>query len=127
MWFNAFKKFIGLTLVFAYLFSMNGLSIKLHHCGGRITSVKFNFDDAHHCKCDKKLMSKNCCKNEAKFLKLNENHEISSSSFAPFEQVGVLYSYSLYTAPVYFISKSEWKPTSHSPPDIYLLNRSIRI
>ena len=71
------KKFLTLLILFLYMTSMAGVSVEVHYCKGKLKSIHFLSLGNHSCCCKKKTaMSKSCCRNEVKFFKVLETHEI---------------------------------------------------
>ena len=59
--------------MFAFLLSTMGFSVTTHHCKSKKkTTVSIQTTDKKSC-CGKKKMSKDCCKDETKVLKVTNN------------------------------------------------------
>lgn len=112
-----------------------GITISVHHCGNKITSVAFtHFDNDHDCPCGSKKMKKNCCTDETVLVKLEDGQQKTQETIFSFEK-GVdfksLQSYiiipQIVSQPIY----SKLYSPSHPPNDIkvppYIQHRVFRI
>ncbi len=127
------KKVTAIFLLLLFLIANSGVAVSLHWCGGKLASIDFFADGEHHCKCGKKPMKPNCCKDKTVHLKASDelaktNHfafKIATPKFvfALPTQIVVLHSAQhLYAAPDFY----------HPPPfkpkaPIYLLDRVFLI
>lgn len=77
------KKFFVTILTFIYLATTTGATLHTHYCMGKVFSVDFVKKDG----CTKCGMqtSEDCCKDELKVIKVNDNHQqaFNEISFAP--------------------------------------------
>ncbi|WP_147202018.1 HYC_CC_PP family protein [Segetibacter aerophilus] len=77
------KKFFVTILTFIYLVTTTGATLHTHYCMGKVFSVDFVKKDG----CTKCGMqtSEDCCKDELKVIKVNDNHQqaINEISSAP--------------------------------------------
>jgi hypothetical protein len=72
------KKFFSIFLSVLFLASAVGVTINSHFCGMRLQSISIT---PSYCCCQKdSKMKNNCCKNEIKYLKLNDNYFPSASN-----------------------------------------------
>lgn len=55
------------------MFSSSGFSINAHYCKGKLQSVSLLFAKKG-CKCGKKKMAKDCCKNKTEIVKIKDNY-----------------------------------------------------
>lgn len=129
------KKSIIILLASFYLLIASGLTVSFHYCGGKLKYFSlFTAVDENGC-CGSKMKSKGCCKNKTAFVKVKDNHQLSSKTTLPnnkpTEQL-LSNNFSVYN----FFTASSFEmfavPDSHAPPDIltcptFLLNKSIRI
>lgn len=67
------KRAIAIFLLLFFLISNSGVAVGLHWCGGKLTSIEFFSDSDHNCKCGKRPMKQNCCKDKTLQLKANED------------------------------------------------------
>ncbi len=63
------KKLTGIFLLLLFLISNSGVAVSLHWCGGKLASVDVFVNGEHKCKCGKKPMKSNCCKDKTVHLK----------------------------------------------------------
>lgn len=72
------KKTTTIIIFFLYMIPAIGLSMKYHYCGGKLDSVSIFFSDTPTCRCGKKVMKKNCCKDESTILKITDTQNYSN-------------------------------------------------
>lgn len=58
------KKFKAIILLVLFLTSNSGIAISMHWCCGKLASVHFTANKTSKCKCGKKSMKANCCKDK---------------------------------------------------------------
>jgi hypothetical protein len=81
------KKIIAILLACMYLLVSSGLLVEIHHCMGRIADTDITiFADDHNDKCgkcgmEKSALSKHCCKDEYKQVKISADQKISSLQY----------------------------------------------
>jgi hypothetical protein len=127
------KKTIALSILFLFLITNSGMAISVHWCGGKITSVDFFSAAKHPCKCGKKAMKPNCCKNKTTTLKANDellktSHFSLKSAFSEslipiVKQIEVMLSAQLN----YSISVFYYPPQFKPKVPIYLLDKVFLI
>jgi len=112
------KKSISILLLFLFLFSNSGMAISLHWCGGKISSIHLFKGGKHSCKCGKKAMKPNCCKD--KLVKLKVTKDLTK--FNPLVLKNSFSFYCLICSHYYFyyvgFSKVLLKLPVTSPPPI---------
>lgn len=67
------KKITAIILLFLFLLANTGIAVTVHYCGGRLSSFNFFSFVKSPCKCGKKSMKKDCCKNKVSLCKMKEN------------------------------------------------------
>lgn len=67
------KRTLAIFLLLIFLFASMGMAFTLHYCGGKLSSINFFSLDNHPCKCGKKAMKKDCCKDKTTFLKMKDD------------------------------------------------------
>ncbi len=67
------KKIIAIFLLLIFLISNTGLAITAHYCGGKLSAIIFLSINHHSCKCGKKAMKKDCCKDKIVMIKSTTN------------------------------------------------------
>lgn len=87
------KKFLAILLTFSLLLSTTGLIVVTHYCGWKCTTgISFGIKAEHSC-CCKKPMTKNCCRNHIKVLKIttdyNKSVQSNFFSFTPFDSLTI--------------------------------------
>lgn len=73
------KKSIIILFSLFYLTAVSGVTVSLHYCGGKIKSISFFDKKGNDCCCGNKKKSKNCCNQKSTFIKVKDNHHLSSS------------------------------------------------
>lgn len=71
------KKITAIFLLVLFLISNTGIAVAAHYCGGKLSSIVFFKLHNHPCKCGKKAMKKDCCKDKIVIIK-GENKAIKS-------------------------------------------------
>ena len=127
------KRIAIILITLCYLLPAIGLSINVHWCGGKISSVKFQSITAPECRCGKKMLP-GCCKDFQTLIKLTDNQKAGSSfsfpkdfqteiqQFTTASKTGLLY-FELQTFD-YF--KDKVPPFKNKLP-VYLVNKVFRI
>jgi hypothetical protein len=108
------KKVLVTILAVIYLATTTGATLHMHYCMGKVFSVDFVKKDGCS-KCGMKT-SEDCCKDELKVLKVNDNHQQSTSEihFAPsFAIVNKQYN---LTEPVFSDAALVASTHNNSPP-----------
>ena len=129
----AMKKATAILLLFLFLFTNSGMAVNVHWCKGKITSIKFFEDDEHGCKCGKKPMKRNCCKDKTVVFKAKIDpakvNQFSFKIYLPKIELAP----SLLTEITATAKPQHFTPDFYHPPPfkpktpIYLLDRVIRI
>lgn len=98
------KKVTAIFLLLLFLITNSGVAVNVHWCGGKLSSIDFFANGEHKCKCGKKAMKPNCCKDKTSHLKAND--ELSKANhFA--------YKISIPTFLFTLIKQSEIAPLAH--------------
>lgn len=80
------KKFLSIILAVVYLVLVSGITLQLHYCGGKLSSVKVTLvDNNHSCSCGSKTMKKGCCKNQSVYVKVKGDQKSSNNSIISFD------------------------------------------
>ena len=131
------KKFLILILTFAYFASTSGATVYMHYCMGKM--VEWNVignkkEKCPSCGMDKnKKNDKDCCKDEHKQVKVDEDHYTSYVAFQAMQIAAAALPVSFIEIPaITFSSITEENPTSNAPPQsrgiaIYKRNCVFRI
>lgn len=127
------KKVTAIFLLLLFLISNSGMAVSVHWCGGKLASVEFFAHGVHSCKCGKKSMKPNCCKD--KTVQLKASDVISKTNCFAVKALTHKFLYDLPTfilfarsaqqeyAVVDFYHPPQFKPKS----PIYLLDRVFQI
>lgn len=127
------KKVTTLLFLFLFLVANSGMAVTVHYCGGKISSLRFGFSDAHPCKCRKKAMKPGCCKDKTTILKAND--ELAKVNPFSIDNPGVKL-FTEFAAPLSFGLSGQYQfivPTYYRPPPskpccpLYLMDRVLRI
>ena len=73
------KRIRAIFLLLTFLIANSGMAVTAHYCGGKLSSILFLSFDMHPCKCGKKAMKKNCCKDKTTYLKMKNDLAKSNS------------------------------------------------
>ena len=116
------KKISAILLTLIFLTANSGMVLSIHWCGGKLASIDFFPDGEHKCKCGKRPMKPNCCKD--KTLQLKANDELAKTTqfafkvavpkidFIPIIQIEVLPSAQFLYAASDFYHPPPYKPKS---------------
>lgn len=127
------KKVTAILLLLLFLIANSGVAVSLHWCGGKLASIDFFADGEHNCKCGKKAMKPNCCKD--KTIHLNASDELAKTSHFAFKIATTKFLFA-FLAPTEFVPSAKFKYVVsdfyHPPPfkpknPIYLLDRVFLI
>jgi hypothetical protein len=129
------KQKLALGLCAFYLFSVIGIALSMHFCGGKLASVTI-YSSKSACKfCKNEAVDKKddgCCKNTKVDVKVKDNHQLTSSlklpKLADFECLFQPYAtLGLKKLQFYFLSKMENKaPPASRSIAIHVLNCVFR-
>lgn len=71
------KKFFALLIALLYLTVSSGLAVEIHHCMGEITDFNLATSKSDKCSsCGMQKGSNKCCKDELKFVKLQDSYKL---------------------------------------------------
>lgn len=108
-----------LTICFAVLYTLitSGFTVNMHYCMGELASV--NLHDTHNDSCPKCGMDVkgDCCKDEAKFVKLDNSHQ-AAKAFVDFSGNTISLA-PVVMQPVWLTPVTETiilSPRTHGPP-----------
>jgi hypothetical protein len=66
-----------LFIALLYLSVSSGLAVEIHHCMGKVEDVSLLKSDSKECgNCGMPKGDNACCKDELKFVKLNDSHKL---------------------------------------------------
>jgi hypothetical protein len=127
------KKAIVILLLLLFLIANSGVAVGLHWCGGKLSSIEFFADGDHNCKCGKRPMKPNCCKDKTVNLKAND--ELAKTNYFSFkiETSKFFFNIPLVTVNVpsaqfqYSVSDFYHPPLFKTKDPIYLLDRVFLI
>lgn len=127
------KRVTAIFLLLLFLIANSGVAVSVHWCGGKLASIDLFSDGGHSCKCGKRAMKPNCCKDETVQLKANDELAKATQftfkvallkiSFIPTKQIEVLPSAQYLYAASDFYHPPPFKPKA----PIYLLDRVFLI
>lgn len=127
------KKVTAILLTLLFLFSNSGVVASVHWCGGKLASIDFFADGEHKCKCGKKAMKPNCCKDKTVHLKAN--NDLSKTTYFSFKISTPKFLFAFLT-PFEVVPSVQFKYAAsdfyHPPPfkpkaPIYLMDRVFLI
>ena len=127
------KRITAIIFLLSFLIANSGIAVNVHYCGGKLSSINFFSSNIHLCKCGKKAMKKNCCKDKTAFLKMKD--DLVKTNLTAFK----IYTSKLILAlpkPIEFVPTAQTQlvvlSLYHPPPfkpksPIYLLDRVLLI
>lgn len=135
------KKVFATILAVIYLSTSMGATIHLHYCMGKLASLTLWHSEKGGCNtCEAKKTpacmgekSKDCCKDEHKWIKLDKDHKAADATFQSMQLMAVASLPVWIELPqIYTTSLVEEHPLSHAPPrgrqvQLHLLNCNFRI
>ena len=127
------KKLIASFTVAVYFAFACGVLVNFHYCMDRYDSYSFYKAQSDWCpKCHMHTGTRRCCHDEVKIIKLHDDHQAASFSFAFKELPPAVIIHSEFLSVVSLKEDIDLAKTDHSPPllsspDIYLQNRVFRI
>ena len=80
------KRLTVILLLFCYMIPAVGLSVTVHYCGGKFTSISVLASDNPKCACGKKAIKKHCCKDETTIFKIKDTQNLSKTLTPSFSQ-----------------------------------------
>lgn len=120
--------------MFMYVIPAIGITVSVHYCGGKISSLSLKFSDTHKCGCGNKKMKKNCCKDETKTFKIKDVQQHAASLFLNTSKAFEINKAIAFREISFFetISVSSNLYNTHHPPDklkqpLYISNRILRV
>jgi hypothetical protein len=127
------KRITAIFFLLTFLTANTGMAVSVHYCGGKLSSINFFSLDNHPCKCGKKAMKKDCCKDKTTFLKMKD--DLGKLNLTSFKITQLKLSIAL-TKPIEFVPTAQTQLVGslfyHPPPfkpksPIYLLDRVLLI
>ncbi len=112
------KKIFAAILAVLYLFT-TGATINLHYCMGKLVDQSLFDNHSEQCsKCgmEKSQQSKDCCKDEHKQLKVNNDHYTPDLSFQKIQLFSDVLPVAFIDVPVRYSSINEENPLTNAPP-----------
>ena len=87
------KQILSIVLAVIYLSTSSGLALQVHYCMDEVSGVSLAADDENSCgKCGMEKTSSNCCKDETRFVKLDDAHKLLPSSYLQHPSVATVKS-----------------------------------
>ena len=116
------KRFFAFILLLTYAVTSTGTTVQMHYCMGEPSSVKWDARSGKKtcgkCGMKKQKQKRNgCCKDEHKWVKLQDDQKASTAfiKFGHFETVLSLHGSAFDFTPI--ISSNSFRlPQSHAPP-----------
>ena len=76
------KKVFAIFIAVLYLAVSSGIALEIHHCMGKILDFSLVHSGGHKCgKCGMPKGSNECCKDELKFVKLQDFHKLIDADY----------------------------------------------
>ncbi|MBS1538350.1 MAG: hypothetical protein JST20_11460 [Bacteroidetes bacterium] len=127
------KKIFSIVLLLLFLITNSGMAVNMHWCGGKLSSIRISASSKHTCKCGKKSMKRNCCKNiSTTFTAKNDIAKVRHFDFkVPIENfsIATINQNEVLPSQNFQLSASNFyhpPPTKHKVP-IYLFDKVFRI
>jgi hypothetical protein len=114
------KKFLVTILALIYMFTSTGATVHMHYCMGQLVNWGLWHEQSpsacHYCGMDKNQKD-NCCKDDHKFIKNNNDQKIAETAVTLIQAFSLAETttFSQFTAPV-IASVTETYPLSNAPP-----------
>ena len=128
------KKIVVIILAFLHLSASAGVSMHMHYCMGKMADWDLSQKVSRVCgNCGmEKFGNKDCCKDEYKFVKNNDDQKAAEATFQLIQLASVALPVSFFeTLRVDLPSVTEAYAISHSPPGshpaVYIRNCVFRI
>jgi hypothetical protein len=127
------KKLIASFAVVVYFAFACGVLVNFHYCMDRYDSYSLYKAASDWCPtCHMHTGTRGCCHDEVKIIKLQDDHQTSSFSFASKDVQPPVVTLSEFLAIIPLKEDIGLERTDHSPPllsqpDIYIQNRVFRI
>lgn len=130
------KKVFAAILALLYFTATTGATVHLHFCMGKLVEETLWHNEAEQCsKCgmEKNQQKNDCCKDEHKQIKLQNDHYLAVSNFSVFDITSLALPVAFIEIPSPAITSiSEGNPRSNAPPrswdiPIYKRNCVFRI
>lgn len=125
------KKVLIATLAIIYLTVSSGVSMTIHYCMGKVSSVELL---THTEKCGKCGMKTNsgCCKDEVKVFKIDDSHKLITNDIKIFTPVSIVNNSTIFFEPIFLNTPITSDFKNHSPPisqgiSLCILNSVFRI
>ena len=115
------KKFLVTILALVYMFTSTGATVHMHYCMGQLVNWGLwhgqSSSECGYCGMDKN-QKENCCKDEHKFIKNNNDQKIAEAAFTLMQSFSLAETaiFSQYTAPV-IASITDIYPLPNAPPE----------
>lgn len=108
--------------------------LNLHYCGGEIKAISLVKTDESNCCGDMEEAEEDgCCKDEVKFIKINELQSIAKKvtlNFLNFSYLCKIYSTEIQFTSLQEDYKENLLPLDHAPPNqipLFITNRTLLI
>jgi hypothetical protein len=112
------QKILSILLAVIYLSASSGLALQVHYCMDEVSGVSLAADDENSCgKCGMEKNSGTCCKDETKFVKLDDAHKLLASAYLQHPVATILNSSEYFEQSIAFSNLSD--PAifnAHAPP-----------
>lgn len=76
------KPILSVILALIYLATSSGLALQVHYCMDEVSGVSLSQPDENSCGyCGMEKNSNTCCKDETRFVKLDDAHKLLGSAY----------------------------------------------
>ena len=127
------KKVLAIFIAVLYLAVSSGIALEIHHCMGKVMDFSLVHSGSYKCgKCGMPKGSNECCKDELKFVKLQDFHKLIDAGYKIAVPEAILVN-THYLANYNAISVVQVKdcnnnsPPQYSPSSLCILNCVFRI
>ncbi|MBA2250332.1 MAG: hypothetical protein H0W12_09080 [Chitinophagaceae bacterium] len=125
------KKLFLTVLAFVYLAVSSGISLNVHYCMGKFSSIDLSHNDKCS-KCGMKTGFGRCCNDEFKIVKLSDSHNLSTCELNIFSPVSIIQKKHFHISPDFYTSTLFTTSDNKSPPgsqgiSLLILNSIFRI
>jgi hypothetical protein len=112
------KKVLSLFIALLYLATSSGLALQVHYCMDKIAGLTLAQEGEGNCgKCGMEKKSSSCCKDELKFVKLEDAHKLLTADYQLHPPVAVINNFTgLFDLSPLNLLQVTTPAYSHAPP-----------
>jgi len=127
------KKIVALFITVLYLAVSSGLAVEIHHCMGKVADISLSSSKSDNCSsCGMPKDSGSCCKDELKFVKLQDSYKLLTLNYelavpeTPL-QYNTFVSNDLFSSGASFSTAAGHSPPRYPATSLCIINCVFRI